>query len=106
MAQHARNNNTTIMKEVLLERYSPEQSSLVEYLTFDAEKQTLEVKYKSGKHKGKIRKYKNFIKEEFDYITNGESAGKRLLAVLKRKQDEQKKASIWGFMASIWGAYK
>ena len=96
---------TKEMKEVLLEKFSPEKSSLVEHLIFDALLKQLEVKYKRGKHKGKTRIYKDIIREEFDYIITGQSTGKRLLSLLKRKHEEKKQSSTWGFISSFWGNY-
>ena len=93
------------MKEVLLERVIPETSSLVEYLIYDSQQKSLEVKYKRGKHKGKARKYGDFSKEEFDYITQSSSVGKTLLSVLKRKSIEKKNKSIWGFLQSVFTSY-
>lgn len=93
------------MKEVLLERITPEKSSLVEYMIFDAQAKQLEVKYKRGKHKGKARKYRNFSKEEFEYITDAESIGKRLLSVLKKREMDSEQASIWGKIKRIFTEY-
>ena len=93
------------MKEVLLERVTPEKSTLVEYMVFDAQSKQLEVKYKRGKHKGKARKYRNFSKEEFEYITDAESIGKRLLSVLKKREIDKEQASIWGKIKRIFTEY-
>ena len=93
------------MKEVLLERFVPEQSSLVEYLIYDTQAKELEVKYKRGKYAGKSRKYKGFIREEFDYITSGESVGKRLIGVLRRKKEENRNQSFWGKIQKLFTNY-
>lgn len=93
------------MKEILMEKVVPESSSLVEYLIFDAKSKLLEVKYKRGKYKGKSRKYKNFSKEEFEYITDAESIGKRLLSVLKKREMDRERDSIWGKFKRIFTEY-
>lgn len=93
------------MKEVLLERVVPESSTLVEYMIFDAQTRLLEVKYKRGKHKGKSKRYKNFSREEFEYITDAESIGKRLLSVLKKREMDKERASLWGKLKRIFTEY-
>jgi len=93
------------MKEVLLERVVPESSTLVEYLIFDAQAKQLEVKYKRGRHKGKARKYRNFSREEFEYITDAESIGKRLLSVLKKREMDKERDSLWGKIKRIFTEY-
>ncbi|MCS6832766.1 MAG: KTSC domain-containing protein [Flammeovirgaceae bacterium] len=80
--------------EILKEKFLV-KSSLVEYLVYDYEKRTLEVKYKSGKHKGQTCVYKNFSQDHLKDILRAESVGKELLKILNKKKES---ISWWGYI--------
>ncbi|GAB4345023.1 MAG: hypothetical protein OHK0038_25260 [Flammeovirgaceae bacterium] len=71
------------------------KSSLVEYMIYDYERKTLEVMYKSGKHKGELCTYKNFSKDHLKEVLKAESVGRELMRILKRKKET---VSWWGYI--------
>ncbi|PWJ41996.1 KTSC domain-containing protein [Sediminitomix flava] len=78
-----------MVKEVLKEKIVIENSSLIEFLIYDYEAEFLEVKYKRGKHKGKIRGYESITLQDYKEIINSESVGRQLLRTLSHRQKEE-----------------
>lgn len=93
------------MREVLTERFVPKKSSLVEHLVYDALNRELEVKYKSGKNKGKSRKYKQIAREQFEHIVGADSIGRTLLSVLKKKAEDESDSSFWKKIQNLFTGY-
>jgi hypothetical protein len=93
------------MREVLTERFAPKKSSLVEYIIYDAKNKELEVKYKSGKHKGKLKKYAQIAQEQFEYIVASESVGRTLISILEKRADDDNGSSFWKKIQSLFTGY-
>lgn len=86
------------MKEVLQEKVYVTDSSLIEYLTYDFEREILGVKYKEGKHKQEYREYSHISKETYAKILKSDSKGKALLRAISKAKNEMsfgEKLSDW-----------
>lgn len=70
-------------------RFKPD-SSLVETLDYDSDKKTLQVKFKRGKHKGRVRIYKEVAPEDFCKIMSSRSIGRAVLKMTRTHQGETK----------------
>ncbi|MEN7550857.1 KTSC domain-containing protein [Rapidithrix thailandica] len=74
------------MREVVSEKVTIPQSSLIDYLVYNYEKRELHVKFKRGKHKGQLRMYHGFSRSEYEGVVNAESPGRTLLKYLAQKR--------------------
>lgn len=85
-------------RQVLKERFFL-NSKLLEFVIYDYESKTLEVKYKQGKHKGELRKYKDFDSSALHMVIQSDSPGSTLMGILKQVQGENN--SVFSKIKSI-----
>lgn len=89
-----------VQKEVVQEKVSFENSSLIEFITYDFGTQTMQVKYKRGKHKGTLRTYEGIPKDAYEEILNAPSShGKALLKVIGRYR--KKETGFWHTLRNL-----
>ncbi|GAA4821444.1 hypothetical protein [Algivirga pacifica] len=90
-------------QHVIKEKLDLPQSSLVEFLVYDYMTEELGVKYKRGKHKGKLRTYKQITNREYQWICGEESVGKALMKVLS--EHKRHESGLWDkFRHALIGA--
>lgn len=90
------------MREILVEKINTPESTLIDFLIYDKQKNVLQVSYKRGKHTGNIRSYPNFPVDSFDMIITSHSKGKALLRELKRYKQEEK--SFFSFFKNLFSS--
>jgi len=73
-------------------------SSLVELLDYNGIKKTLRVKYKKGRHKGKIREYSSVDPDLFSNIISSKSVGRSVL----KMASEHKGSYVRDWSALNW----
>jgi len=73
------NIETDVLRKITVEV----KSSLIDYLEYSKDNCLLKVKFKHGKHKGKIRSYEEVSPEQFFNILTAESVGKALIKLLE-----------------------
>lgn len=90
------------MREILVEKITTPDSTLIEFLIYDRQKKVLQVAYKRGKHAGKNKTYNNFPADSFDMIITSKSKGKALLRELNRYKKEEN--SFFSFFRNIFSS--
>ena len=75
-------------------------SKLVEYILYNHGSKQLDVKYKSGKNKGKVKKYYDIDSSAVDYVIQSSSPGKALISALKQIEKEKASKSFFHRMLS------
>ncbi len=77
-------------REIIEEKIYIKSSSLIEYVVYNRTTLLLQVKYKRGKHKNKVRFYEGITADEYNQIMQSKTKGRALVKVLKHKREENK----------------
>ncbi len=61
------------------------RSSIIEYMEYSKSELTLSIKFKGGKHKGRVRSYEDIAPQRFFELLSEPSIGKAVLRMLKAR---------------------
>lgn len=79
---------TTLQTEHLKRIAIDVNSSMVSYLEYSKEECKMYVKFKRGRHKGKLREYTEVMPEAFFGLLGAPSVGKALIQYLESRKSE------------------
>jgi len=79
---------TTVDTENLEDIRVGVQSSLIEYLEYSKHDSTLSIKFKGGKHRGRVRSYEDVPAQSFFELLSQPSIGKAVLRLLKSRSSD------------------
>lgn len=73
-------------KEIVENKIYLDNSSLIEYISYNQKALLLQVKYQRGRYKNQLLSYNEITTEEFNRIMEAKSKGRALLKVIETKK--------------------
>lgn len=80
---------TSLKRKVLVEQVDTPRSKLVAYLVYHFPTHTLKVRYRKGKHAGRLRCYEGVTAQEYEDLLESASIGKEVLHLARKYSKHQ-----------------